>query len=201
MLPPLREREAALRRTGVDVRFVHGALGNVTAARAPRTVYTYGRHPQAHSVSAFEFDEVHVAPGGVVKPRARSSHSEDGPRFSLAGLLERILARNASAIVAARLDVEGSEYELLDALTTQPRLLCSLSYLFVEFHLTATPEQRARLPHYGLPSDVFERLKDKVHAAMEQPGCKLQIYWRSFWASCGDQQRFEWRDSAQASSE
>ena len=45
---------------------------------------------------------------------------------------------------------------------------------------------------------MFEHLKATVHAAMERPGCRLRIYWRSFWASCGDKQRFEWRTSAQA---
>ena len=34
---------------------------------------------------------------------------------------------------------------------------------------------------------------------MEGAQCKLKVYWRSFWASCGDKQRFEWRDSAQVS--
>ena len=32
----------------------------------------------------------------------------------------------------------------------------------------------------------------------ETPGCRLRLYWRSFWASCGDKQRFEWRDAPQA---
>ena len=50
----------------------------------------------------------------------------------------------------------------------------------------------------GLATDAFERLKERVHKAMERPGCRLQIYWRSFWASCGDRQRFEWRDLPQA---
>ena len=41
-------------------------------------------------------------------------------------------------------------------------------------------------------------LRPMVHAAMEAPGCRLRLYWRSFWASCGDKQRFEWRDAPQA---
>ena len=45
--------------------------------------------------------------------------------------------------------------------------------------------------------DEFEALKRQAHANMNLPGCKLQLYWRSFGASCGDQQRFEWRDSKQ----
>ena len=74
-------------------------------------------------------------------------------------------------------------------MTAATPLLCALSYLFVEFHSTASAEQRTKLMRYGLREDLFEALKGRVHAAMEQPGCKLQVYWRSFWASCGDQQR------------
>ena len=141
------------------------------------------------------------------------------------------------------------------------RLLCAISYLFVEFHSTASAGQRTRLTSYGLREDLFEALKvrdshpgqwpsswtypcpyamptchvhvpcpcdvivvswafvcvraracaltrvcafgalssdkTRVHAAMELPTCKLKIYWRSFWASCGDKQRFEWRTSEQ----
>lgn len=80
-------------------------------------------------------------------------------------------------------------------------LLCRVSFLFVEFHGTATADQRAKLPGYGLREDLFESLKAQVHSAMELPDCKLQIYWRSFWASCGDEQRFMWRNSEQATGE
>lgn len=58
--------------------------------------------------------------------------------------------------------------------------------------------QRERLHEYGLSADAFESLKARVHAEMETPGCRLRIYWRSFWASCGDPQRFEWRNGPQA---
>ena len=51
---------------------------------------------------------------------------------------------------------------------------------------------------YSLIAELVDELKQRVHAAMESPTCKLQIYWRSFWASCGDKQRFEWRTSGQA---
>ena len=46
--------------------------------------------------------------------------------------------------------------------------------------------------------DLSHQVMERVHQVMERPGCRLQLYWRSFWASCGDQQRFEWRDSEQA---
>ena len=89
--------------------------------------------------------------------------------------------------------------EALRTLLPTPR--CSVSYIFAEFHGSATEAQRAKLPRYGIAADAFERLKERVHKAMEGPGCRLQIYWRSFWASCGDRQRFEWRDLPQATQE
>ena len=107
------------------------------------------------------------------------------------------MAANDSATIALRLDVEGDEWWILRALVAEPALLCKVSYLFVEFHGSATAVQRAKLPGYGLREDEFEALKRQAHANMNLPGCKLQLYWRSFWASCGDQQRFEWRDSKQ----
>jgi len=79
-----------------------------------------------------------------------------------------------------------------------PRCSGSVSYIFAEFHSAASAPQRERLRSYGLEADAFETLKERVHAAMEAPGCRLRLYWRSFWASCGDKQRFEWRDAPQA---
>ncbi len=201
LLPPLEAREAVLRGQGLDVRFVHGALSNATRARERREVVTFSRHPQGEGVtSRFRFDDIHLAPGGLIQPKQISARAVDVPGYDLAELLERVRQRNASTVVAVRLDVEGGEYEMVAALLRRPELLCFISFLFVEYHHSATPEQRLSLPRYGLDADAFERLKEGVHAAMERPGCRLQLYWRSFWASCGDQQRFEWRDSAQATS-
>jgi hypothetical protein len=53
-----------------------------------------------------------------------------------------------------RLDVEGAEYAMLEALTRRPELLCFVSFVFVEFHHSATPEQRARLTRYRLDEQV-----------------------------------------------
>ena len=53
-----------------------------------------------------------------------------------------------------RLDVEGAEYAMLEALARRPELLCFVSFVFVEFHHSATPEQRARLTRYGLDEQV-----------------------------------------------
>jgi len=199
LMPPLQAREATLRGQHFDVRFVHGALSNVTLGRAKHEIVRYSRHPQGESAtSLFRFDHIHLAPGGVIKPKQLGEHSAYVPSFDLVELVEGVRRRNASAVLAVRLDIEGGEYAILSALVERPDTLCFLSYLFVEFHHSATPEQRNGLPKYGLAADVFERLKERVHAAIERPQCRLRLYWRSFWASCGDQQRFEWRDSEQA---
>ena len=89
-------------------------------------------------------------------------------------------------------------HRIMQRLLSNAKLLCSISFIFAEFHGSATAEQRVKLPGYGLREDEFEALKRQVHSAMETPGCRLSIYWRSFWASCGDKQRFEWRDLPQA---
>lgn len=87
---------------------------------------------------------------------------------------------------------------MLERLVAAPELLCSVTFLFCEFHSTANAAQRERLAAHGLASDAFETLRVRVHAAMEGvPHCRLKLYWRSFWASCGDKQRWEWRVAPQ----
>ena len=87
---------------------------------------------------------------------------------------------------------------MIESLSRKPELLCALSYLFVEFH--HLPGMRANLTQWGLPEDLYEIVKTRIHAAMDaRPGCKLQVYWRSFWAACGDVQRFMWLSTPQAS--
>ena len=194
LLPGLRVEEARLRARGADVRFVEGALSNRSAGDAPRTIVRYAPHRWGSSAVGLDWPDVHV--GG--SPVAQSSRVARGPTYDLRALLTAAVALNSSSVIALKLDVEGSEWWLLEALTAEPTLLCALSYIFVEFHSTASAQQRTRLTSYGLREDLFEHLKQKVHAAMETPRCRLQIYWRSFWASCGDKQRFEWRASAQA---
>ena len=62
---------------------------------------------------------------------------------------------------------------MLDRLSREPQLLCSVSYLFVEFH--NLPGQRANLSQYGLDADMYEVLKRQVHPLMEQPSCRLKV--------------------------
>lgn len=79
---------------------------------------------------------------------------------------------------------------MIDRLSKRPELVCAIDYLFVEFH--HLPRQRANLTRWGLDEDLYEIVKNRIHAAMELPGCRTRVYWRSFWAACGDAQRFEW---------
>lgn len=194
-MPGLRDEETRLRRAGNDVRFVHGALSNVSRADAPMAIARYAPHRWGTTAVGLEFGDVHVGGKPVPLEPVRTVRV---PAYDLQGLLRRAVALNSSSVIALKLDVEGHEWWLLERLASEPELLCRLSYLFVEAHSTASAQQRERLATYGLPAELFESLKQRVHAAMEGKTCKLQIYWRSFWASCGDKQRFEWRTSAQA---
>jgi hypothetical protein len=194
LLPALQEQEAVHRAKQRDVRFIAGALSNASAASAPRTVVRYARNPWGASAVALRFEDVHV--GG--QPAALSSRTVFGAAYGIGDVLRAALAANGTAVIALRLDIEGGEWAVLEALVAEPHLLCAISYLFVEFHSTASAEQRARLKAYGHREDAFEWLKARVHAVMEAPTCRLKVYWRSFWASCGDKQRFEWRVSEQA---
>ena len=55
------------------------------------------------------------------------------------------------------------------------------------------------LPDYGFDAGLQDTIKRRIYAAMnEKPGCRLQIFWRSLWASCGDSQRFEWRNEVKS---
>lgn len=196
LLRGLGAQEAEYKRRGVhDVRFINAALGNATSSAHSRTVVRYADNYWGSTAVGLRFEDVHV--GG--KPTARSARTVVGQSFDLRQVLRRALQLNQSSVIAVKLDIEGFEYWTLAALAAEPELLCAVSYLFVEFHSSASEEQRTKLKaSYGLRGDDFEHLKTIIHGAMERPGCRLKVYWRSFWASCGDKQRFEWRTSAQA---
>lgn len=142
---------------------------------------------------------------GERAPRCAALSSTDGADASACATggrrratLWRAAVGPAAADDGRTQDVQGADWSILEALLeADAELLCAISYVFIEFHGSAAEIQRAKLPSYGIAADAFEALKARVHAAMERPGCRLQIYWRSFWASCGDKQRFEWRDGAQ----
>ena len=88
------------------------------------------------------------------------------------------------------------------ALVDEPGLLCSISYLFVEYH-----SLHANLTRHGFPRlpgeppgyTAYNRIGDAIRRAMdERPGCELRIHWRSFWNTCGDTMRFVWMGGPQA---
>ena len=73
----------------------------------------YAQHRWGSSAVGMAFGDVHV--GG--KPVPLSTHVERGPSYDLRALLAAAVARNASSVIALKLDVEGSEGWLLEALT------------------------------------------------------------------------------------
>ena len=186
-LPALRTKEARLRAGGADVRFVDGQLSNATSDAAPRRVVTYG--PSMTSATTFEWAKIHS-----VGPAQAAIATISGASYDLRAILRAALARSPEMPIAVRLDVEGEEFAILDALSRDEELLCSVSYLFVEFH-----NMHVNLPDYGFDAGLQDTIKRRIYAAMnEKPGCRLQIFWRSLWASCGDSQRFEWRNEVKS---
>ena len=111
---------------------------------------------------------------------------------------------------------------MLDLIVREPQLLCSISYLFVEYHglsdgrafAHAKPSSSTLLPHplshasafcsaeglihYGLKKDMYDVLNQRIHRLMQQPSCKLKLYWRSRLKACGDVMRSLWTSTAQA---
>jgi hypothetical protein len=179
-----------LRKARHDVRFIGGALTNASSPSVSRTVTTYASNTWGSTATTLDYADIFGS-----RPPPRATEVVAVPSFGLIDTLDSVLSRNASAVIAVRLDVEGDELWILDQLAGSPRL-CDLSFLFVEFH--HLPGRRGNLTKYGVREDVYDRLKDRIHARMEQPGCRLQIYWRSFWSACGDAMRFQWQQSFQA---
>ena len=119
LLPPLRKHEERLKHEGYDVAFVDGALGNLTAAAAPREVVTYSRHESGASAVSMAFGDIHVEG----KPAPLSTRTVRGASYDVRQLVRRALARNTSAVIALRLDIEGAEWWALEALLAAD-LLC-----------------------------------------------------------------------------
>ena len=141
------------------------------------------------SATTFEWAKIHS-----VGPAQAAVATISGASYDLRAILRAALARSPEMPIAVRLDVEGEEFAILDALSRDEELLCSVSYLFVEFH-----NMHVNLPDYGFDAGLQDTIKRRIYAAMnEKPGCRLQIFWRSLWASCGDSQRFEWRNEVKS---
>ena len=123
----LAAREAELRGRGRDVRFIEGSLANATAASAPRTVYTYSKSASGSMATTFKFRQIHVTPPVL------SEEDLLAPTYDVRDIIARALQYQPNAVIALKLDIEGGEFHLLDALTSS-RDICRISYLFVEFH-------------------------------------------------------------------
>ena len=136
--------------------------------------------------TTFKFKAIHVTPPVL------GEETLFAPTYDVRQLVAAALRRDAAAVIALRLDVEGGEFHLLDSLTSSGDI-CRISYLFVEFH-----NLHVNLSHYGLPEDAYYRFGARVHEQMDTPGCRLQIYWRNFWSACGDPARYMWMKSEQA---
>lgn len=175
-----------------NVRYIDGALSNRSGTDVPRTVVTYARNRWGSTATTLAFKDIHPS-----QPPLLLSAIVRGASYDVRDVLRNVVAHNASSLIGLKLDVEGDEFWMLDQLSREPQLLCNISYLFVEFH--NLPGMRANLSQYGLNADMYEVLKRQIHPLMEQPSCRLKVYWRSFWSACGDVMRFQWRDTEQAS--
>lgn len=130
LLPLLRRQEQDHRAQKYDVRFVEAALGNVTAPDESRRVVRYADNVWGVSASGLRWGDVHVGD----KPVARETTSISGQSYDLRGIVARVRSLNASAVVAIKLDIEGSEYWALEPLVADPELLCSVSHASAELH-------------------------------------------------------------------
>ena len=55
LLPHLRSLEAGF---GAKVRFIDGALSNISGSRVPRTVVTYARNRFGSTATTFDFEDI-----------------------------------------------------------------------------------------------------------------------------------------------
>jgi len=192
LMPLLKEKQTMHRNQGRDVRFINASLGLVSGPAVSRRVTKYSNDPAGTSAHAFDWQDIHA------KPLQMEERSVVSPGVDIRELITTTLRENEGAVIALKLDVEGGEFSILDALM-QADILCSLSYLFVEYHNLHLDKHPRNLTAYGHPEDAYYSYNNRIHALMDRPGgCRLQINWRSFWASCGDDNRFVWMNLPQA---
>ena len=168
------------------MRFVDAALGTVTAASAPRAITKYSNDSWGYSASTFRHRDIHAS-----RPPVLEEMRTHGPSIDVRELV-RLYARS-SDVIALKLDVEGAEFGILDALADDPEVLCNISFLFVEYH-----NLKFNLTKYAIRGDAYHYIGTRIHDAMDTyPGCKLRINWRSFWSACGESMRFVWAGKSQ----
>lgn len=201
LLPALRAREAKQRADGLNVRYIDGLLGTVSKRSHPRQVVTYSNSSQGSGATYFSWAEIHAAPPKLAEETA------SGPAYDVRDVITHTLRMQPSAHIALRLDIEGGEFAVLDALLTPPALLCNVSYLFVEYHnlhanLSRYSDSRGPLPWNASFKEphmlAYFDAGSRVKAILDTPGCRLQIHWRNFWNACGEPARYAWMKSEQA---
>ena len=111
--PPGAATAAAAAAAGADssstaaaapnVRYIDAALSNRSGTGLPRTVVTYARNPWGSSATTLPFGDVH--PGN--KPSALSTETVHGESYDVREVVRAVLQRNASSVIALKLDVEG----------------------------------------------------------------------------------------------
>ena len=216
LMPNLRLLEQNQRGEGLNVRYIDGLLGTTTMKHGyPRTVVQY-RHgdPIASSATYFAWKDIHAA--GI--PPNLAEEEVRGPAYDVRQVVWNMLRLQPETPIALKLDLEGLEFHVLNALlapfdpasptsgeahepTKGLPLLCNVSFLYVEYH-----NLHANLSKYGLPWNESSRephmlayfeVGARVKAVMDTPGCKLRIHWRNFWNVCGDMARYGWMSSEQ----
>ena len=134
LMPALNVRARALQSAGRDVQFVGAMLSNTTSPGQPRHVVNFSHAATGSTATTFRFRSVHTTLP-VLADDVKSI-----PSLDVRNVVRTIVAHDPGAVIALKLDVEGEELYLLDALTRAPSsrapgsLICEVSYLFVEFH-------------------------------------------------------------------
>ena len=172
---------------GPNVRYIDAALGTHTSPKAPREIIRYSNHSFGLTTGAFSHYDLHLD-----KPPELEKWTHHGPSLDVREIIRRY--KGTAKSIALKLDVEGHEFAILHALADEPELLCSIDYLFTEYH-----NLKFNATKYGWPEDLYARTGAKILNAMDNyPNCKLRINWRSFWSACGEPMKFLWMGSFQA---
>ena len=133
LLPTLRQLQLQQRASGLNVRYIDGLLGTTTSASFPRSVVTYSHDPAGSGATHFRWAEIHAS-GDPPNLHEEIVH---GPSYDARDLIAEAIRLQPQAEIALKLDIEGGEFAVLDALLTPSKPnakppLCHVSHLFVE---------------------------------------------------------------------
>lgn len=183
----LQTSSAAAAARSSKVRYVDAALGVETAREAERTIIKYSNHSYGLTTGRVSHHDLHLT-----RPPVLASFVHRGPSIGVRDLIRRY--RTSATTIALKLDVEAWEFDILPSLIAEPELLCSIDYMFTEYH-----NSKFNATKYGWPDRAYSNINDAIRLAMDTvPNCKLRINWRSFWSACGEPMRFVWSGSYQA---